>query len=51
MHPPPESAATECEAVVADLTCPHCHRGWERRVELWRYYGIQEELPSREEDR
>jgi hypothetical protein len=50
-HPPPESAATECDAVVADLICPECHRGWEVRVELWRYYGIQEELPSREEDR
>jgi hypothetical protein len=50
-HPPSEGAATECDAVVADLICSHCHRGWEVRVELWRYYGIQEELPSREEDR
>ena len=50
-HPPPERAATECDAVVADLVCPSCHRRRELRVELWRYYGIQEELPSREADR
>ena len=42
---------TESEAVVADLICPKCHRGWEVRVELWRYYGIRQELPAREEDR
>ena len=50
-HPPPDSAASDCEFLTADLLCPECHRGWEIRVELWRYYGIQPELPSREEDR
>ena len=47
----PEHVITECDAVIADLTCPNCHRGWQVRVELWRYYGIPEELPSREQDR
>jgi transcription elongation factor Elf1 len=50
-HPPPERASSECDAVIADLICPNCGQGWEVRVELWRYYGIQEELPSREQDR
>ena len=49
-HPTPERASTDCDDVFADLVCPMCHRGWEVRVELWRYYGIQPELPSREED-
>lgn len=50
-HPVPERATSECEAVIADLICPKCRHGWEVRVELWRYYGVPEELPSREEDR
>ena len=50
-HPPPERATVECESVTADLICPSCHRGWEVTVELWRYYGIERELPSRAEDR
>jgi predicted RNA-binding Zn-ribbon protein involved in translation (DUF1610 family) len=50
-HPPPEHAATDCDAVIADLVCPKCGHGWEVRVALWRYYGIPEELPTREEDR
>jgi hypothetical protein len=50
-HPVPARAATDCDAVIADLICPTCHGGWEVRVELWRYYGIPERLPSGEEDR
>jgi hypothetical protein len=50
-HPPPDAADTECDQVIADLICPQCHHGWEVTVELWRYYGIQPELPSREDDR
>ena len=50
-HGPPERVTTECDALVADLHCPECQRDWEARVELWRYYGIPEELPSREQDR
>lgn len=51
IHPPPEVASTDCDAVIADLICPSCHEGREVRVELWRFYDIQEQLPSREEDR
>jgi hypothetical protein len=51
IHPPPELASTDCEAVIAEVICPSCHKGWEVRVELWRYYDIPEQLPSREEDR
>jgi hypothetical protein len=51
-HPAPEHASsTECHAVIADLVCPECHHGWELRVELWRYFGIDPALPSPEEDR
>ena len=50
-HPPPARAACECEELIADLVCPRCHKGWEVRVELWRYWGIKQELPSRSEDR
>lgn len=50
-HPPPEGAASDCEALILDLLCPACHRGFEVRVELWRYFGIERELPSRQEDR
>jgi hypothetical protein len=50
-HPPPAAPACDCDHLIADLICPQCHRGWELKVELWRYYGIQAELPSREQDR
>ncbi len=50
-HPPPEGATTECAAVIADLICSGCRHGWEVRVALWRFYGIESALPSREEDR
>lgn len=50
-HPIPETAATDCDAVIADLVCAECHSGYQVRVELWRYYGIKEALPSREDDR
>ena len=50
-HPPPQGVTTDTEKLTADLVCPNCHKGWEHEVELWRYYGVQRELPSREEDR
>jgi hypothetical protein len=45
-HERPERVTTDCDAVIAALFCPHCDKSWERRVELWRYYGLPEELPS-----
>jgi hypothetical protein len=51
-HPVPERASNcECDEVVADLLCPQCGQGWELRVALWRYYEIDERLPSPAEDR
>ena len=50
-HSPPERPTTDCDGLIADLTCPECGEGWEIRVELWRYYGVPQELPLREEDR
>jgi hypothetical protein len=50
-QPPPELASTDCEAVTGEVICPDCDKSREVRVELWRYYDIQEQLPSREEDR
>jgi transposase-like protein len=50
-HPPPEQMTTDCDFVIADLVCPECQRAWQVRIELWRYYGIEEALPSREQDR
>ena len=48
---PPQGAASDCEGLILDLVCPQCRHDFEIRVELWRYYGIVPELPSREDDR
>jgi hypothetical protein len=50
-HATPAGVTAECEELVAELVCPECGKGCELRVELWRYYGVAEELPSREDDR
>jgi hypothetical protein len=50
-HAAPKNPGTECEALTADLVCADCGKGWQIRVELWDYYGIEKELPSRKDDR
>jgi hypothetical protein len=50
-QPPPEGAVSECDALIANMVCSRCWTRWQVRVELWRYYGVAEELPSREADR
>jgi len=52
-QPPPDAraATNDDEWLFVALTCARCGGEWEHRVEIWRYYGVPEELPSREEDR
>ncbi len=52
-HPPPDSAAAtdDDETIRVQLGCVTCGHRWEHSVEIWRYYGVPERLPSREEDR
>ena len=53
MHQPPDtrSATNDDEWIFVRLVCDSCGAEWEHRVEIYRYYGVPEQLPSREEDR
>jgi hypothetical protein len=49
--PDPRSAANDDEWIFVRLTCANCGCEWEHRVEIYHYYRVPEQLPSREEDR
>jgi hypothetical protein len=53
IHQPPDtrSAANDDEWIFVHLVCASCGGDWKHRVEIYRYYGVPERLPSREEDR
>jgi hypothetical protein len=51
-QPRPDAAAAtnDDELLAVRLTCADCGTAWEHGVEIWRYYGVPEHLPSRDED-
>jgi hypothetical protein len=47
----PVDVVPDCERINAEAVCPECHNRWDVEVELWQYFAIEPDLPSRAADR